>query len=179
MDARRFYFLFSFDYFSSPYRKNPLGVLEAFRIAFPNRSENVGLVLKSSGTVGHYPEIGKAIQHAQRRLSACDRSGPEFATTRYARPESGFPMPYVSLHRRKGLGSVWPRPCSFCRILAGINFCKNTDFLTEQTGFPVPYTFRPVDLDEYPWQEGQVWAEPDVAEAAVSCMRFSMRLNAR
>ena len=38
MDARRFlYFLFSFDYFSSPYRKNPLGVLEAFRIAFPNR----------------------------------------------------------------------------------------------------------------------------------------------
>ena len=57
MEPGRFYFLFSFDYFSSPYRKNPLGVLEAFQRAFPNKSENVGLIIKSIGNVDDYPDI--------------------------------------------------------------------------------------------------------------------------
>ena len=165
MDARRFYFLFSFDYFSSPYRKNPLGVLEAFRIAFPNRSENVGLVLKSSGTVGHYPEIRKAIQHASAadpQILILDRNLPRRDMLGLVRAADA----YVSLHRSEGFGLGIAEALSFGRIVVGTNFSGNTDFLTEQTGFPVPYTFRPVDSDEYPWQRGQVWAEPDVAEAA-------------
>ena len=66
MEPERFYFLFSFDYFSSPYRKNPLGVLEAFQRAFPNGSENVGLIIKSIGHVDHFPDIKETIRQARR-----------------------------------------------------------------------------------------------------------------
>ena len=57
MEEGRFYFVFSFDYYSHPPRKNPIGVVSAFQSAFPNRSENVGLVIKSTGAPDRYSEI--------------------------------------------------------------------------------------------------------------------------
>jgi hypothetical protein len=60
---------------------------------------------------------------------------------------------------------------SFGRIVIGTNFSGNTDFLTEETGFPIPYALRPVAPYEYPWSEGQYWAEPDV-KAAVAAMKL-------
>src|SRR6202035_5449824 len=53
----RFYFMFSFDYFSMPARKNPLGVLQAFQEAFPDVEENVGLVIKSTSARNQQPRI--------------------------------------------------------------------------------------------------------------------------
>jgi glycosyltransferase involved in cell wall biosynthesis len=50
-----FYFVFSFDYFSHPARKNPLAVARAFQRAFPDRNERVGLVIKSTGAPDHAP----------------------------------------------------------------------------------------------------------------------------
>ena len=74
---------------------------------------------------------------------------------------------YVSLHRSEGFGMGMAEAMSFGRIVVGTNFSGNTDFLTEQTGFPVPYTLRPVKPHEYLWNtEPQVWAEPDLEEAA-------------
>ena len=77
MEAERFYFLFSFDYFSSPYRKNPLGVVEAFQRAFPNGKKNVGLIIHCIGQVDRYADIHKAIQQASAadlRIQISDRS---------------------------------------------------------------------------------------------------------
>jgi glycosyltransferase involved in cell wall biosynthesis len=56
------------------------------------------------------------------------------------------------------------------RIVIGTNYSGGTDFLTEKTGYPVPYVLRPVLQHEYPHSAGQVWAEPDVT-AAVEIMR--------
>jgi hypothetical protein len=55
---------------------------------------------------------------------------------------------------------------SFGRVVIGTNFSGNTCFLTTETGFPVPYTLRPVQPWEYNWASGQVWAEPSVTAAA-------------
>ena len=74
---------------------------------------------------------------------------------------------YFSLHRSEGFGMGMAEAMSFGRIVIGTNFSGNTDFLTEETGFPVPYKLRPVEPHEYPWNtEPQVWAEPDLNEAA-------------
>ena len=64
MEEGRFYFVFSFDYYSHPPRKNPIGVVSAFQSAFPNRSENVGLVIKSTGAPDRYSEIKARILDA-------------------------------------------------------------------------------------------------------------------
>jgi glycosyltransferase involved in cell wall biosynthesis len=169
MEPDRFYFLFSFDYFSSAHRKNPLGVLEAFRRAFPNGSEKVSLIIKSTGTVDHYPEIQKAIKAAlthDPRIRCIDTNLSRSELLGLIRAADA----YVSLHRAEGFGLGMAEAMSFGRIVIGTDYSGSTDFLSSETGFAVPYTLRPVQPHEYVWAEKQVWAEPDL-DAAVAILR--------
>src|SRR6185437_1993902 len=61
-----FYYMFSFDYFSHPARKNPLAVLHAFQHAFPDPTEKVGLVIKATGETSQHQEIKSALLAAAR-----------------------------------------------------------------------------------------------------------------
>ena len=47
------------------------------------------------------------------------------------------------------------------------NWSGNTDFFDATTGCPVEFTLRPVESGEYPYADGQVWAEPDLGSAMV------------
>jgi hypothetical protein len=49
---------------------------------------------------------------------------------------------------------------TFGRIVIGTDYSGCNDFLTDKTGFPVPYQMRPLEPYEYPWSAGQLWAEP-------------------
>ena len=73
---------------------------------------------------------------------------------------------YVSLHRAEGFGLGMAEAMTFERIVIGTDFSGSTDFLNNETGYPVPYQSRSVEEHEYPWSAGQVWAEPDVDAAA-------------
>jgi glycosyltransferase involved in cell wall biosynthesis len=173
MEQGRFYFIFTFDYFSSPYRKNPLGVLEAFQAAFPQGSENVGLVIKSIGRVHRYQSIRKRIRDAaalDRRIMVIEKSLSRLEVLGLLNSSDA----YLSLHRSEGFGSGMAEAMSLGKIVIGTNFSGNTDFLTEATGFPIPFTLRPVLRHEYPWSKGQVWAEPDL-QAASLAMRLVLQ----
>ena len=50
--------------------------------------------------------------------------------------------------------------------MVGTAYSGTADFLTPDTGYPVPFTLVPVRAGEYPDHEGQVWAEPDLDAAA-------------
>ncbi len=160
LDDRRFYYLFSFDYYSYPERKNPLGVLKAFQDAFPKGDENVGLIIKSMGPSTHYRDIKQRLQAAMdvdRRITIFDR-------TMRRRDVLGLIQScdcYVSLHRAEGFGLGMVEAMNFGKAVIGTNFSGSTDFLSEQTGFPVSYELRPVQPDEYVWTEGQSWADPN------------------
>jgi glycosyltransferase involved in cell wall biosynthesis len=77
---------------------------------------------------------------------------------------------YVSLHRAEGFGLGMAEAMTFGRIVIGTGYSGSTDFLTDETGYPVPYKLRPLEAHEYPWSRGQQWAEPD-QDAAVEIMR--------
>ena len=164
IDDHRFYFLFSFDYYSHPERKNPLGVLKAFQAAFSKGDENVGLIIKSTGTPTHYPEIKqrmKAAMEVDHRIKIFDR-------TMTRRETLGLIQTcdcYVSLHRAEGFGLGMVEAMNFGKAVIGTDFSGSTDFLSEQTGFPVPYELRPIQPNEYVWTEGQSWAEPNHQKA--------------
>ena len=165
MDDERFYFMFSFDYYSSPFRKNPLGVLYAFQRAFPRGDENVGLVIKSTGAPEHFPDIKAIIEEAMRRdprIMLFDSNMPRGEMLGLIRESDS----YVSLHRAEGFGLGMAEAMTFERIVIGTDFSGSTDFLNNETGYPVPYQSRSVEEHEYPWSAGQVWAEPDVDAAA-------------
>jgi O-antigen biosynthesis protein len=170
MEPGRFYFLFSFDYYSSPHRKNPMAVLRAFQEAFADRMDNVGLIIKCVGVGDRFPEISSALLGAAKRdprIIIIDRSLKRDEMLGLIRASDA----YISLHRSEGFGMGMAEAMSFGRIVIGTNFSGNNEFLTTDTGFPVPYTLRPVEPWEYTWASGQAWAEPDV-EAAAKIMRL-------
>jgi glycosyltransferase involved in cell wall biosynthesis len=167
MAPKRFYFMFSFDYYSIPYRKNPIGALEAFQRAFPKNDENVGLIIKSIGNLDRYSEVTAALRQAaakdsrivviEKNLSRAEIVGLICACDAY-----------ISLHRSEGFGMGIAEAMNFGRIVIATDYSGSTDFLTQQTGFPIQFSLRPVAVHEYPWSDKQFWAEPDISSAAAT-----------
>lgn len=164
LENGRFYFLFTFDYFSFPARKNPQGVLAAFKEAFPDPSEAVGLVLKSTGATGHHPELKRAFLAASKadtRIRILDKN--------MSRSDAHGLIQacdcYVSLHRSEGFGFGMAEAMFYEKPVVATRYSGNTDFLTDETGFPVDFHLRAVGEDEYVWPHQQVWAEPNIRSA--------------
>ena len=164
MDDERFYFMFSFDYSSFPSRKNPLGVVKAFQCAFPKLNDRVGLIIKSTSIPGQYRDIKAEIDYAREsdsRIMVFDKG--------LTRPEMLALIRnidcYVSLHRSEGFGLGMAEAMAFGKPVIGTDYSGNTDFLLNVTGFPVPWELRAVQPGEYPWSEGQSWADPDLLAA--------------
>ena len=178
LDEKRFYFLFSFDYFSFPQRKNPLAVVRAFKSAFPDLSTHVGLVVKSTGSVNHLsPMRGELCSAAlyDDRIEVIE----ETLTRQEMLSLMSAADCYVSLHRSEGFGLGMAEAMALGKPVIGTSYSGNTDFLMEETGYPVPYTLRKVDPDEYIHTVGQVWADPDEAAGASAMRRvFSDREEA-
>jgi glycosyltransferase involved in cell wall biosynthesis len=170
MREGRFYFLFSFDYFSSAARKNPLAVLRAFHAAFPSNARNVGLVIKSVGPTEGASDVAREIAAAAAADSRiCVIDVPMSRDEMLSLIESADC--YVSLHRSEGFGLGMAEAMLLRRPVVGTNYSGNTGFLSDDTGFPVTFAMVPVRPGEYPFHEGQFWAEPDQADA-VRLMRL-------
>jgi glycosyltransferase involved in cell wall biosynthesis len=173
MDPSTFYFLFSFDYFSQPARKNPLAVVRAFQTAFPNSADRVGLVIKATNATEQHLEIRLAILKAarhDRRIKVIDHLVSRDEMLSLMRQSNC----YVSLHRSEGFGLGMAESMAFGKPVIGTDFSGNTEFLSDRTGFPVSFAIRPVQPGEYIFSESQSWAEPDNA-AATEAMRRVFR----
>ncbi len=157
-------FLFAFDPCSFFVRKNPLAVVEAFRQAFGRRRDDVGLVIKTLDA-GPHAGVLKPLKAAiggdprihliEGTVSRAEMNGLLAATD-----------VFVSLHRSEGFGFGLAEAMLLGKPVIGTDYSGNTDFLTGETGYLVPYELVPVGAGEYPDHEGQVWAEPDIGVAA-------------
>jgi glycosyltransferase involved in cell wall biosynthesis len=170
MDGDRFYFLFSFDYFSMPARKNPLGVVRAFQLAFPAGDEKVGLVVKSTSVRDQHPRIKAMITEAAAadpRILVLDQVMARDEIVSLIRQNDC----YVSLHRSEGFGLGMAEAMASGKIVVATDYSGNTDFISEHTGFPVGYTRRALRFGEYMNADGQSWAEPNEQGAAEAMRR--------
>ena len=165
-----FYFMFSFDYHSFPQRKNPLGVVRAFRKAFPDSSTSVGLIIKSSGMVGHHPSL-----KAELRVAAEDDARIQLIDEALSQQDMLSLIAaadcYVSLHRSEGFGFGMAEAMAFGKPVIGTAYSGNVEFLSEETGYPVPYSLKRIAADEYIHTKGQVWAYPDEAACSIAMVR--------
>lgn len=178
LEADRFYFLFSFDFFSFPQRKNPLAVIAAFRQAFSLKEEKVGLIIKTIGAIDHYPEIRLSIMNEMKvdsRILQIDRTLDRVEMLGLIKAADC----YISLHRSEGFGLGMAEAMSLGRPVIGTNFSGNVDFLNEETGFPVPYRLRSLDHGEYIFIDRQLWAEPDIEEASKIMRMVYQQTNLR
>ena len=67
LDAQMYYFYFSFDFNSRPQRKNPAAIVRAFTQAFGDKSDDIGLIFKTSGAGDRFPQEVGELEAAARR----------------------------------------------------------------------------------------------------------------
>lgn len=163
-----FVFLFAFDFCSTPERKNPLGLIEAFRRAF-DPAEDVVLVLKSINGCHDQPARDR-LQQAAAGLSVrfVDRhlDGARLADL-FAAADA-----YVSLHRSEGLGLGMAQAMALGKPVIATGYSGNLEFMNPDNSLLVAYRLVELAKDYGPatmpafYEKGSVWAEPDVEDAA-------------
>ena len=166
-------FLFHFDVNSTLARKNPRGVIDAFRRAFSpaERAGGAHLVMKTINLASH-PEAQAVLADAVKLVG-----GTIIDTD--LRPEEVAALTslcdvYVSLHRAEGFGLGMAEAMYFAKPVIGTAYSGNMDFMTLENSCPVGYRMVQIDLGELRfnrWSEqvyrpGEWWADPDLDEAA-------------
>jgi hypothetical protein len=158
-------FHFSFDLHSRIQRKNPLGIIKAFQMAFPKESHReVGLVIK----VNH-PETFSWMWKKIRLLARFD-SRIHIVERRMRRPEVLDLMRacdcYVSLHRAEGFGRGIAEAILLGKQVIATGWSGNMDFCHEPRVALVRHRMVPLKRGEYFHGEGQEWAEPYLNHAS-------------
>jgi glycosyltransferase involved in cell wall biosynthesis len=160
----RFVFLTSFDFNSGLDRKNPIGAIEAFKLAFPSARRDVTLLVKSSN--GHrYPEqFARLVDAASSDPRIMVRD--DIIDRPHVRALQRCVDAYVSLHRAEGFGLGLAECMWIGKPVIATNWSGNVDFMDESNSCLVGSRLIPVERGQYPFAEDQHWADPDVAEAA-------------
>lgn len=158
-------FLFMFDYLSRIERKNPLGLIEAFRRAFGN-DPGAWLLLKSSRA--SYDAAGRArVEDAAAGLTNVRLLDAVFTT-----PDPLYNVAdcYVSLHRSEGFGLTMAEAMAAGKPVIATGYSGNLDFTPPGSAHLVPYELHEIPRQCGPYPAGDHWAEPDL-DAAAALMR--------
>jgi len=157
-DPGTFVFLFIFDFRSYLARKNPLGLIQAFKAAFGER-QDVALVVKSTHGDAHKKELSmvqEACAGANVRL--LDRVLSRAATQELMMSADC----YVSLHRSEGFGLTMAEAMMCGKPVIATGYSGNVDFMSDADSFLVPYRVVAIDRTHGPYKAGYHWAEPDL-----------------
>jgi glycosyltransferase involved in cell wall biosynthesis len=162
-----FLFLFFFDFHSALERKNPIGLIEAFKKAFGSRKD-VQLLIKSSHSREHVDQL-KMLERASAGANV--RVLDKILSKEALRALMMAADCYVSLHRSEGFGLTIAEAMSCGKPTVATDYSGNCDFMSAETGFPVPYKLVDIERDHGPYRVGQQWAQPDLGYAA-EVMRY-------
>ena len=166
LPERKLLFLFYFDFTSYVARKNPYGPLAAFRAAFadPDR-DGVALVIKLNGMEQRpddYARFREYLGDARRGVILLDRVMTDHEVRNLVRNCDCF----VSLHRSEGFGRGLAEAMYYGKPVIGTGYSGNLDFMHPDNACLVDYLLVPVKPGEYPHADGQLWADPDIEQAA-------------
>jgi glycosyltransferase involved in cell wall biosynthesis len=162
----RFLFFFAFDFFSFVERKNPLALVRSYKKAFASDAGRSGtrLVIKTLNA-DLAPDQSRALRDELR-------SDPDvILIERTLRREETLQLiaacdAVVSLHRSEGLGLLLAEAMALGKPVISTDYSASTEFVSSATGWPVDFTLVPVGEGQYPFHEGQVWADVDEDHAA-------------
>jgi glycosyltransferase involved in cell wall biosynthesis len=158
-----FMFLFVFDFFSILDRKNPIGIVDAFRRAF-RPGEGPVLVIKAIN--GHF-----RLNELERVRAAAAGRQDILIVDEYYSPEQKNALLalcdcYVSLHRSEGLGLTMAEAMTLEKPVIATAYSGNLHFMNPRNSYLVDYVRGEVPAGCDPYPAGAAWAEPDVDQAA-------------
>jgi glycosyltransferase involved in cell wall biosynthesis/SAM-dependent methyltransferase len=158
-----FDFLFVFDYRSVFRRKNPLGLVEAFKRAF-ELGEGPSLTIKSIFS-DQFPE-----QREELAAAIADRPEIHLVEDNLSVAAKNAMIAncdcYISLHRSEGLGLTMAEAMYFGKPVIATSYSGNLDFMTPENSFLVPAEEVSIGPGAAPYDPEGRWAEPDLDFAA-------------
>lgn len=157
-----FTFLFTFHMMSVMERKNPLGLIQAFKTAFSTQ-DDVTLVLKTSFGDRHPAQL--------QELRAAAAGHNIVVIDQVYSPDEVLSLmdacdAYVSLHRSEGLGLTMAEAMLMGKPVIATNYSGNVDFMGEEDSLLVPYKLVKLGRPIPPYDEKLEWAEPSTEHAA-------------
>jgi GT2 family glycosyltransferase/glycosyltransferase involved in cell wall biosynthesis len=163
LDKKCFHFLFVFDSSSYIERKNPLACIESFKLAFPDKSKKVRLVLKTMNCrdTKHWSRVLKEANN-DKRIIIIDDNIPRDDVLGLIYVCDSF----ISLHRSEGFGRCIAESMLLGRPAIVTNYSGNTDFCNNNNSCLVDYNLIEVESGSYTSSKDQVWADPDICNAA-------------
>jgi glycosyltransferase involved in cell wall biosynthesis len=159
-----FLFLYTFDFFSYVERKNPVAAILAFKSAFKNLSDRVGLVIKVMNGDENDARWKSMLQVIERdaRITIINRTMDRDEVLGLFSLCDCF----VSLHRSEGFGRGPAEAMHMGKPVIVTNYSGNTDFTLSHNACLVNYELIPVKVGQYVFEKDQVWADPDIEHAA-------------
>jgi glycosyltransferase involved in cell wall biosynthesis len=156
-------FLFCFDFFSVLERKNPLGLVEAYRRAF-SPDDGALLILKVVNGDKRVADL-EAL-----RLAIADRPDIQLIDKYFDASHLAALMDaadcYVSLHRSEGFGLTMAEAMALGKPVIATAYSGNMDFMNNEVAYLVRWTKGTVPPGCAPYPIGATWADPDLDEAA-------------
>lgn len=162
LPQNQFVFLFMFDFHSVMERKNPVGLMRAFKHAF-RQDDNAMLLLKCHHSE-EAPEALAALQAAAygANIRILDAS----LAKSYIQTLLSLCDAYVSLHRAEGFGLTLAEAMALEKPVIATGYSGNLDFMTRENSYLVNHRLIPLARDLGPYKKDFVWAEPDLQHAA-------------
>lgn len=160
----KFIFFFMFDFHSTLGRKNPFGLVEAFKKAFSNSNNDVLLVLKHSNG-SHHPE------KLQYFLEQTENYDSIHLIEGHLRKEDLQGLInscdcYVSLHRSEGFGLTMAEAMYYGKPVIATGYSSNLEFMNMGNSYLVKYDLIEATENDGSYPKGSVWAHPDTDHAA-------------
>ncbi len=163
IDEDVFAFLCMYDVRSTAARKNPMGAVKAFQMAFSPDDRGVCLVVKVNSTDPDPDCLDPLHQQIQgwSNIQVIVESLSDADSDNLIASADVF----VSLHRSEGFGLSIAQAMTLGRAVIATGWSGNVDF-TEGGIISVPYDLTPAADPSGRYNlPGQVWAEPDLSAA--------------
>lgn len=164
----KFLYLTMYDSGSVAERKNPMGVIDAYKKAFPKENSSVGLVVKmKSSSAEEERKVRKALSGYENIYFI-----QEVLTKEQVDSLISCVDVLVSLHRAEGFGLPIAEAMLLGTAVIATNWSANTEFMNEQVSCMVGYSRKELEQDIGPYKKGQFWAEPDLEQAVTYMKRL-------
>lgn len=164
----KFLFLTMYDSNSIMERKNPKGVLEAFRTAFCVENEKVGIVIKINSPKEEELKIIGEVLGGYTNVYLVTDNLEKVQVNSLIKAVDVF----VSLHRAEGFGLVLAEAMLLGTPTIATNWSANTEFMNKDVAGMVDYTIITLEKDIFPYKKGNRWADPDIGQAAKYMKRY-------
>jgi glycosyltransferase involved in cell wall biosynthesis len=159
----RFVFAFAFDFLSVADRKNPYGLIEAYRRAF-QPDDGAHLVIKSTNSREDFASFERLMLAAAGRSDIAILDGYLPVSSQHA--FFAACDAYVSLHRSEGFGLTIAEAMAFAKPVIVTGYSGNLEFTNATNSYLVDWTLTPVGPGHYPYPAEARWADPDLEHAS-------------